>query len=188
MADGDLCTVSQVKHLLPINKSVTTDDPLIQRLITSASETMRNEIGDVINSVTRSEVYDGTGTGKLLFRHQPVMGVASVAIGPPSANRVALTENVDFVFTKYGIQSLGRSFPKGVANIAVTYTAGYVAIPADIAEKTAKVAALRYKEAERLGQSSKTLAGETITFDTKDFPADVMATIQQYLRVSQVPG
>lgn len=185
MADRDLCTVSQVKHLLPVRSSVTTDDPLIQRLITSASETMRQEIGDNINSADYSEVYDGTGTGKIVLRHQPVTAVSSVAIGPP-VGRSALTVNIDYVFSRYGIQSLVGSFPKGVANFLVAYTAGYVVIPADIAEKTAKLAALRYKEAERLGQSSKTLAGETITFDMKDFPADVKATIKQYKRVAQV--
>ncbi len=187
MADRDFCTVSQVKHLLPVSKTITTDDPLIQRLIEAASVSLRNEVGDTVNATAYTEVRDGTGTGKLTLRHRPVISVSSVSIGPPSSARVPLTVNVDFVFTKYGIQSLGRGFQTGVANIEVVYTAGYAAIPADLSGAAAKLAALRYKEAERLGQSSKTLAGETITFDVKDFPDDVKATIEQYLRVSQVP-
>lgn len=187
MASTDFCTVSQVKHLLPVAKNVTTDDPLIQRLITSASETMRREMGDIFNAADYSEVYDGTGTGLLFLRHKPIIAVASVQFGPPTS-RVSLVVNVDYIVNSYGIRFLAGRSVKGIANYAVSYSAGYAAIPSDISEKTAKIAALRYKEAERLGQTSKTLAGETITFDTKDFPADVMATIEQYKRVAQVPA
>lgn len=183
--DGDFCTVSQVKHLLPVSKSQTGDDPLIQRLITGCSTTVRNWIGDALNSKDYTEVRDGTGTGKLILRHQPVTAVASVSLGPPSG-RSALVVDRDYVWTTYAIQLLAGSFPKGVANVAVVYTAGYVAIPADIADNVAKVVALRYKEAERLGQSSKTLGAETINFDLSDFPRDVKLALGQYKRVAQI--
>jgi hypothetical protein len=188
MASGDFCTVSQVKHLLPIDKTIKEDDPLVQRLITAASTFIRNYVGDVLNSQAYTEIRDGTGTGKIILRHQPVTAVASVSIGPPSVNRVALVADVDYVFTRFGIQSLGRSFPRGVANIAIVYTAGYVAAPADIEGVAAKLAALRYKEAERIGQVTKSLAGQTISFDTSDIPKDVRLVLDQYKRVSQVPA
>jgi hypothetical protein len=111
-----------------------------------------------------------------------------VSIGPPSVNRVALVADVDYVFTRFGIQSLGRAFPRGVANIAIVYTAGYVAAPPISKASTAKLAALRYKEAERIGQVTKSLAGQTISFDTSDIPKDVRLVLDQYKRVSQVPA
>lgn len=187
MADNDLCTPGQVKELLPLNKGVTTDDPLLQRLVTAASAVVRKYIGDAINSATYTEVRNGTGTGRLLLRHAPVTAVASVTIGQPPASRAALVYGTDYVWDELGISLLaGQSFPKAVAAVACVYTAGFVATPADLSNAVATWAALRYKEAERLGQTSKTLGPETVNFDTKAMPSPVKLVLDQYKRVAQI--
>lgn len=188
MPNPDFCTVSQVKELLPINSRIKDDDPVIQREVTAWSESARMFIGDAMNAADYSEAYSGTGTGKLVLRHQPITAVASVSIGLPG-RRSALVFETDYVFTRFGLQMLVGVFPRGVQNVLVNYTAGYAAIPADLSRAVAKLVALKFKENERLGQSSKTLAGETVTFDLKAFPNDVREVFERYERVAQVePG
>jgi hypothetical protein len=41
--------------------------------------------------------------------------------------------------------------------------------------------ALRYRELERLGQKSKSIGGEVITFDLSEMPDDVMQVVNRYV-------
>jgi hypothetical protein len=187
MADRDLCTTSQVKELLPLNKSVSVDDPFLQRLVMAASEATRKYIGDALNVASYTEIRNGTGTGRLILRHTPVIAVTSLSIGSPPATRSPLVYGTDYVWDELGISLLaGQNFPRGVATISAIYKAGFVAIPADVVNGVATWAALRYKESERLGQSSKTLGPETVNFDLKAMPASVKLVFDQYKRVAQV--
>lgn len=188
MATGDLCTVGAVKELVEIRADSTNDDPFIQRLVTAVSRAFKEYLSRDIFAATYDELYEGTGTSKLMLSAGPVLAVSLVEIGSPPTVRSALTVNRDFVWTQGGlIILLGGVFPMNAPHyVRVTYNAGYAACPADIAEKAAKVAALRYKEAGRIGQTSKVIGGETVNFDTKDIPSDVRLALDSYKRVAQV--
>jgi hypothetical protein len=87
---------------------------------------------------------------------------------------------VDYVWTPTAVQLLCGAFPRGVANVYLAYTAGFATCPADLEEKATKVAALRFKELDRLGQLSKSIGQETVQFDAKAFPNDVKDTLENY--------
>jgi hypothetical protein len=65
----------------------------------------------------------------------------------------------------------------------VNYTAGYSAIPADIAEACVELVALRYRQRQNIGQSSKHLAtGETVSYDRRAMPDWIRDVIARYKR------
>lgn len=181
MANRDFCTVSDAKRFIDIRAKTTTDDALIQSLVTAASTAFRTLLSRDILSASYSERRDGTGTGTLVLKNFPVTAVQSVTVGPVLAP-LPLTLSVDYIWTPTSIKSLWGAFPRGVGNIVVDYTAGYTTVPYDIAEKCAKTVALRYKQLERLGQTSKSIGGETVQFDVSSMPKDVVELLQNYQR------
>lgn len=181
----DLCTVDQLKQYIVLGRSAQSDTPLLGTMITACSAAIEKYLGRTILADTYTEVRDGTGTGTMVLSNYPILSVASVAIGTPPATRIALTADTDFIVGRNAIRALGSAWPRGVANVAIVYSAGYATVPADLADACAKWTALRYRQLERIGQSSKTLAGETVTFDTSAMPADVKLTLDAYKRVTQ---
>ena len=51
---------------------------------------------------------------------------------------------------------------------------------ADIAQAVNELVGLRYALRDKQGWNSKTLAGETVSFSTKDMPASVATILKQY--------
>ncbi len=64
-------------------------------------------------------------------------------------------------------------------------TIGYGYVPQDLAQAATELAAARFRAAERIGLSSKSVGGqETISYDMSAFPAPILALIQPYRRVA----
>jgi len=181
----DFCTVADIRQMLSVKTAGTIDAGLLEKLAKGVTVAMQNVISRTILSASYIEVRKGTGTSTLVLKNTPVTAVASVAIGPPSG-RTTLTVDVEYVWSETSIQLLGGIFTQRSAWVVVEYTAGYTEVPADLNTAAAKTAALRYREFERLGQASNTFGGQTITFDNKDFPADVMTVLTQYQRKAPI--
>jgi hypothetical protein len=79
----------------------------------------------------------------------------------------------------------GYCFTRGPAERRAGDTAGYAATPKDLEQAVLEILALKFKERERIGVSSKTLAGETISF-FRNVSSDTMAVIDSYRRVVPV--
>jgi hypothetical protein len=187
MSITQLTTVARLKGYLRLDPAKpSADDSLFADLVVSASTAIQNAISQNIFSVAYNETYNGTGTSTLMLGNTPVSSVTAVSIiAPlqfPSAvqQSTPLVANVDYTFTQWAVKLLRGRFPRGVANVAVAYVAGYTSVPMDLISAATKYAALRYREIERLGQKSKLLAGETVAFDLSEFPPDVQAVINRY--------
>ena len=74
----------------------------------------------------------------------------------------------------------GLSFTCGRKNIVINYTGGYSPIPADIVHAAIEIAAQAYREREWIGQTSKSLAGETTAFARGFMPDSAKQTLQLY--------
>jgi hypothetical protein len=164
----------------------TVDDGLLRECADGANATIAKAIERNVLSATYTQTRNGTGTKRLMLPNYPVTAVASVTIvGPlPQPNvippPVSLTLGVDYAFDAYGLLMYFGVWPKRIQCVTVTYTAGYSSMPADLIRAATKLAAMRYREFERLGQKSKVIDQENITFDLDELPPDVKATVLRY--------
>lgn len=178
--DGAYCSVSDVKTLLEKKASTVKDDGLLQMLVDGASRGARQFISVDVLSAARTEYRNGTGTGTLMFRVRPVTAVASVKYGQPGQTRTALVLNTDYVWDESAVFLTSGVFTRGVQFWELNYTGGWATTPADLKLAVATWAASKFRELDRLGQTSKSLGGEVINFDTKAMPSDVKRTLEAY--------
>ena len=92
--------------------------------------------------------------------------------------------NPGFFFTATELRLHGYGFRRGLGNVTISYTAGYVVIPADLERACIELVAYRFREQDRIGLASKGMAGETTSFVTRDVPAAVAAVLDRYKRVT----
>lgn len=178
---ADLTTLTNLKTWL--NLSATGDDVLLARLVTAASAFVENWLGRTVGLTAYVEARDGTGGSTLGFTVTPVVTMTSLAIDGnpvlPSPDSIA----PGYVFSPSRLALIGGCFRRGFGNVLVGYQAGYADVPAEVEQAVIELAALRYRERERIGLVSKGLAGETTSFAQKDMPADVATALQRYRKV-----
>jgi hypothetical protein len=183
MATGDLTTLDNVKAWLSPPLASTADDALLSRLITAASRFIETWLNRTITAQDYIETRNGRGGARLFLRHRPVTAVASVTIGGISVPPASVAGGDGFLFDDSSISLVGYAFTRGVGNVAVSYTAGYAATPPEIEQACIELVVTRYKERDRIGQVSKNLGGEMVSFSQKDLPADVQTLLDQYRNV-----
>lgn len=197
MAYGDLTTLADVKAWLQTgqNPFPATDDALLSRLITAASEFIQNWLGRRIAAADWLEVRDGTGGQLLAFANIPVTAILSLSIDgltippAPAPGDVGGGFGAGYSFTPTELALRGYVFTRRPQNVIVTYTAGYSATPPDIAQTCIELVCLRYRERTRIGEVSKSLGGgETVTFSQKDISDAAKTLLAQYRAVAPASG
>jgi Phage gp6-like head-tail connector protein len=188
MAYGDLTTLADVKAWLQTGQSAfpPTDDALLTRLVTAASQYIQTWLNRRIAVADYLEVRDGTGGQRLQFACFPVCAVLSLTIdgisippAPPPAPSTGLTAG--YVFSPTQLSVRGYYFTRRAQNVAFSYTAGYPATPFEIAQACIELVALRYRERTRIGEVSKAIGGgETVSYSQKDMSAPILTLLQQY--------
>ena len=191
----DLTTVAAVKALLGITSS--DSDALFQTLITACSQMVCNYCGrSSFLTQAFTEIYDGTGRDWMLLRQWPVQSITSIsydatvitsqASGTPPNNGYIL-ENPLPSGGEQRVMVYGYWFPRGRSNITVAYQAGYSAVPFDAAQACAEIVGEAFNRRKRLGENSKTLAGqEVISFSTANLSAPVKLMLDTYRRKTPV--
>ncbi|MDB5361151.1 MAG: hypothetical protein JWO51_2448 [Rhodospirillales bacterium] len=178
---ADLTTLANLKAWL--NLTATGDDAVLGRLVTAASGFIENWLGRPIGLTGHVETRDGTGGTTLVFAVTPTVAVTALTIDgnpvSPSPDGIA----PGYVFSPSRLAVIGGGFRRGLGNVLVSYQAGYAAVPPEVEQAVIALAALRYRERERIGLVSKGLAGETTSFAQKDMPADVATALQRYRKV-----
>lgn len=192
---GSLTTLADVKGWLRL--TAATDDALLTRLITAQSARIETYCSRTFASQAYTDTYDGKDTTALPFDNFPVTAVSSVTIdGVPIPASPAPTSLNPYVpgyrFSETMLSLIGGGFPfgtyrfnRGYQNVIVAYTAGYSAnaIPAELAQACIELVSIRYREIDRIGQQSKSIGGETVSFFKGDLPASVVGMLQPYRRV-----
>jgi Phage gp6-like head-tail connector protein len=196
MAYGDLTTLADVKAWLQTGQSAfpPTDDALLTRLITAASDYIQTWLNRPIALADYLEVRDGSGGQRLQFACFPVSAVLSLTVdglsippAPPVSPSTGLTAG--YIFSPTQLALRGYYFTRRVQNVVVSYTAGYASIPPEIAQACIELVALRYRERTRVGEVSKAFAGaETVSYSQKDMSASVATLLQRYLAVAPIAG
>jgi hypothetical protein len=186
---GDLTTLADVKAWLKTGQSAfpITDDALLTRLVTAASQYIQSWLSRPIASADYLEVRDGTGSQTLQFACFPVTEVAAVAINDQVVPRATSARGAGYTFSPTQLSVRGYRFSRGLQNIAISYTAGYATVPPDIAQACIELVCLRYRERSRIGELSRSLGGaETVAFSQKDLSEAIKTLLQQYRTVIPV--
>jgi hypothetical protein len=193
MAFGDLTTLADVKAWLQTGQDAfpDTDDTLLARLITAASQFVQSWLDRHIAPSDWQEVRDGTGGQRLAFANIPVTAVLSLSIDglgiPPSPTDGGY--GAGYVFSPTELALRGYVFTRRAQNVLVTYTAGYPVTPPDIAQAVIELVSQRYRERTRIGEVSRALGGgETVTYSQQDMSDDVKLLLSQYRALAPVSG
>jgi hypothetical protein len=193
MPYGDLTTLADVKAWLQtgVNPFPATDDALLARLVTAASEFIQNWLGRQIATADWLEVRDGTGGQLFAFANIPVTAVLSLTIDGiaiPAAPADG-SFGAGYSFTPTELALRGYVFTRRPQNTIVTYTAGYATTPPDITQACIELVCQRYRERTRIGEVSKALGGaETVTYSQKDMSDSVKTLLSQYRLVAPASG
>ena len=188
-----LAALDDLKAMLSIQQS--DDDALLTRLLAAASAYFERQVGRSLAANDYTITMDGTGW-QLVPPQYPVISVKSINI-----NGNDVTESTDYTmdgwyiqdgvirlrgstafyvnpqFTPYGFRPWD-----GNGNVLLEYRAGYETIPDDVQQAVLEMAALMYRERDRVGQQShNNAAGSTVFYYAP--PARVVSTIQAYRRV-----
>ena len=189
MAFGDLTTLADVKQWLKTGQSAfpATDDALLTRLITAASQYIQTWLNRQIALSDYIETRDGTGGQRLQFDCFPVATVLSLTIDGQAVPQASSIGAHGYTFSATQLAVCGYKFCRGAQNVVVEYTAGYAAAPPDIAQACIELVALRYRERTRIGEVSRSLGGaETVSYSQKDLSDTIKTLLQQYRLVSPI--
>lgn len=184
MATGDLTTLAKVRAHLDIDVAFLDDDPLISQLVTSASAWLKNQLGDRdICSASYTEYFSGNCETMLLPAQYPVTAVATLTIdGEAIAARTAWDGSGYIIVDGISIKLVGYTTSVGVSNVVLAYTAGYTTVPADIDQAVIELVAWRYRERNRIGLTSTSVGGESVTFSQFAAPMSVKNVIDMHRR------
>ena len=189
----DLTTVAAVQAYLPTNTTTSAMDAIIQGMVTAASLYWLERTGrDSLNSVgTYSERYDGNGGKRLFLRNAPLVSVTGLSIGA-----LSFSPSPDYISSGYVIDQSKKSvsliggwyFRAGAQNVAIQYTAGYSAVPADVQAAVTQQVAVNFKRRGSIDQGAQIMpqAGGTNSYRSWEIPPEVERTIQNYTRRAMV--
>ncbi len=193
MAFGDLCALADVKTWLQTGQSAfpDTDDALLTRLITAASQFIQSWLNRQIAPGDWQEVRDGSGGQRLAFANFPVTAVLSLSIDglliTPAPGDGGY--GAGYVFSPTELALRGYVFTRRAQNVIVSYTAGYAATPPEIAQACIELVCQRYRERTRIGEVSRALVGrESVSFSQHDMSEDVKLLLVQYRAQAPVSG
>lgn len=170
-----------------VGATSTNDDTELQTLCDAAANGIETWLNRIIQTTSYTTVTDGNGKTQMLWPDYPVTAVFGVTIAGVAANAIA--SPTDFTSQGYRFDQHrivlqgGLLFTKGTLNVSLTYTAGYATIPPELLQAAVETVALKYKQRQTIGISSKSLAGESISFVQSDFPKSALGIMANYKRV-----
>jgi hypothetical protein len=208
---GDLTTLADVKAWLQTGQSAfpATDDALLMRLITAASQFIQTWLNRQITSQDWVEIRDGLGSplGPYDVRYQfaafPVSVVSLVVVdgltippipaSPPAPLGIAVVSTfatqAGYLFTPTQLVIRGYVVPRKAGCVTLQYTAGYAVTPPELAQACIELVALRYRERSRIGEVARAIGGgETVSYSQKDMSDSIKTLIQQYRVVAPIAG
>ena len=180
----DLTTVANLQAWLGLTNVQQATADQLQRLVTSVSLWIQNKISRIIPDQPYVETRDGQGGTRMVLGNYPVIAVSSVVVDgitiPPSPG----PGQDGWVLSNDGVSLRGYTFTsQDVANCVIAYTAGYATVPLDLEQACLELASMRWKERDRIGNSSIAMAGQQTNFIIKDMPPSVATVLQQYNKV-----
>lgn len=186
MALADFTTVADVKGYAGITGSAT--DTALQALITGASAFMRSWMNRDLATPPQAytETLSGRGTFAIQFPQYPAVSVQSLKVDGVAIGAAPSATAAGYRFSETDLVLTGYAFTRGLLNIELAYTAGFASVPADIAAACNELVTLKFRTRDKLEISSKSLAGETVSFTQRDMPASVATLLKNWRKVAPI--
>jgi hypothetical protein len=193
MEAGDLTTADEV--IAYLGPKVQPDEALIATLVTEASQFIKTYTGNNILSADYTEMRDGTGYEvafpSYVLTQRPITAVSSVSIdgvAVPAAPPPGPTngQQAGYIFSATKLVLFGYWVPRRPLCVTIQYTAGFVAVPADLDLLCIKLVALEYRRRTRVGIGSEAVSGVGSRTYTNDLDDLDKLTLNRYLRVAPV--
>lgn len=183
MATGDLATLDHVKSYAGVKND--GDDELLGRLVTAASDFVKDWLGRPLLSALYTERFDGHGQDLIVMPQWPITDVTSVMIHGQSVPAAASINATGYSFDATTIWLTGYRFAMGRRNVEISWTAGYApaAIPPAISQAVVELVTLIYRDRDRIGLVSKGLAGETTSYFQGIMTRRTAAMLQEHAKV-----
>lgn len=176
-----LTTVAKVKEWLALKVDPPAD---LQQVLDAASAFVEKYLGFPVLRHTVTEQRDGNGKAEMMLKEHYVLSFTSVTISGQDFPESPDYHQRGWRHADWWIMLQGGDvFTRGRRNITLVYEAGFDVVPADIEQAVIDLCALRYKEKDRIGVQSKTLAAETISFMISDLSQSQRAVLNKYRRV-----
>ena len=180
-----LATRDALKRYLGIAPSDSSQDGLLDQLLAYASERIESHCRRRFAEEELEELYDGSGTDLLVLRRRPVISLGAVYEDPEGefGEGTRLPESEFALYAQEGIvRHVGAIFPCGRLNVKIVYTAGYRAIPDDVALACVKLAASWYAHAGSGadGVTRESLGDYAAEYDRAALPRDVESALAPY--------
>lgn len=176
-----LATKDDLKAMLNIQHA--QDDALLDRLLSSASDYFERQAGRTITATDYVEVQDGGGGRTIIPANYPVISVTSVELNGETLDESTGYDVCGYFLSSNVLKLRGSFVSEGTGNVVLTYRAGYETTPPDVVQAVLEIAALMYRERERVGQQSRSGPdGNTVFYYAP--PARVVSTIEAYRRIA----
>lgn len=183
MAAGDLTTLEAVKRDLGI--TVPDANASLEAWIAGASAWIVSYCEQPILATDHTLVAHGNGGYRMVLPYSPVISISSLKIGGAAVTAgTPGALNDGYFLDSRGIITLrGLVFAPGIGNVEVAYRAGYTTVPAELERACVRIVGRRYRERERLGVTSKSIGGESISWMQTATDEDVLESLSGYKRV-----
>lgn len=185
MAVGDLTTIDAVRTQLRLEDPL--DDAWLESLITSSSAWFKTEVGRDVVSGNYTHTFDGNGSRGLTLRQAPVSAVSSVTVDGVTIPARTSVSGDGWVLDGDRVELVGYTFTRGTQNVVVAYTAGYPAIPAEVAQAVAEHVGLRFRDRDWGGATMKIQSGDLVDHrgsSSSGAWAYISGVIDKYRRVA----
>lgn len=177
-----LTTAAAVKAYKPITG--TELDALINSLVPRASAAIETYLSRKIESTAHVEIRDGNGGRSMMLKQYPVTAVSAVTVdGQPIPQSSGFGAS-GWRLANRSLVLDGYSFAHGDANVQIEYTAGYATVPPDIEQACIETILLALERRSHIDVSSKSLAGETISYITADLPPSARKALDPHRSVA----
>lgn len=180
----DLATVQDLQSWLKLGTPSEALAAELQRLVTAVSVWIQSWLSRTIPSQDYLDVANGHGGTRLMLGNYPVTAVASVAIDGVTVPASTGPAVPGWILANDQVMLRGYQFTAGEGNVEVAYTAGYADVPPDLTQACVELAAMRYKERERIGLASVAAGGQQTNYIVRDMPPGVATILQQYRKVT----
>jgi hypothetical protein len=182
---ADLVTLSMVEGWLGLPAG-NADEANLAMLISAVSAATESYCSRTFAQATYTETRDGTGGARMSFANVPVTAVSGVTIDGETIPASGGAPTPGYLFSSTALTLIGYRFTRSLSNVVLSYTAGYVTTPLDLAQAVLDWISHVYKEQDRIGMVSKAVAGETTMFLIKDMPPRVATMLAPWKRVVPV--